>query len=351
MKTQADLAAMSLRGKLPLLVLAAFVPLLIPAHASQPAAQADSQHLTRVQREIDRLEALSGGKAGVAAIHLESGRTVYFGADDPYPMASTYKVPIAVQLLHRVDQGQIRLGQMITLKPGDLHPGSGTISRLLNDPGVSLSLANLLELMLIISDNSATDLVLKAAGGPQAVTNRLRELEVDGIRVDRPTLNLIADWAGIKLPDGEWNPDGFADLYREVPELRREAASITFNGDPRDTSTPRGMTRLLEKIWRGQALSPDSTRLLLDIMRRCETGENRLKGLLPPFVEVAHKTGTIGGTSNDVGIITLPDGAGHVAVSIFIKESERDVAQREKAIAHISRAVYDFFLLQPDAED
>ncbi len=339
-------------GRLCLLALAVAVPLSRPAKAFQQPVPtgAESQTLTRVQREIDRLEALSGGKAGVAAIHLESGRALFFNADDSFPMASTYKVPIAVQLLHRVDQGRIRLDQMVALKPADLHPGSGTISRLLDDPGVSLSLANLLELMLIISDNSATDLVLKAAGGPDAVTDMLKELEVDGIRVDRPTLNLIADWAGIKLPDGDWDPARFADLYREVPQLRREAPSIAFSGDPRDSATPRGMTRLLEKIWRGQALEPDSTRLLLDIMRRCETGEDRLKGFLPPYIEVAHKTGTIGATTNDVGIIALPDDAGHVAVSVFIKESERDVAQREKAIAHISRAVYDFFLLGPDAE-
>lgn len=327
-------------------VVTALLTLCIQAQEAQPEAG----QFSHVQREVDRLAALAGGKAGLAAVHLETGRSLYFNADDSFPMASTYKVPIAVQLLHRLDEGEVRLDQMISLKPSDLHPGSGTISHLLDDPGVSLSLLNLLELMLTISDNSATDLVLKQAGGPQAVNKRLADLEVEGIRVDRPTLQLIADWAGIKIPEGEWNPDSFADLYREVPELKREAANIAFNGDLRDTATPRAMTALLEKIWSGQALSSNSTQRLLDIMRRCETGENRLKGMLPSFVEVAHKTGTIGSTTNDVGVITLPDGAGHVAISVFIKESELEVPQREKSIAHIARAVYDFFLLRPQAE-
>lgn len=62
---------------------------------------------------------------------------------------------------------------------------------------------------------------------------------------------------------------------------------------------------------------------------------------------MAHKTGSIGGTTNDVGIITLPDDAGHVAIAIFVKSSEKEVSARERTIAEIARAVYDFFLFQP----
>ena len=71
------------------------------------------------------------------------------------------------------------------------------------------------------------------------------------------------------------------------------------------------------------------------------------QGLLPPGTDVAHKTGSIGGTTNDVGIIYLPDRAGHVVTVVFVKESERPTATRESAIAQISRAVYDFFLFDP----
>jgi beta-lactamase class A len=85
----------------------------------------------------------------------------------------------------------------------------------------------------------------------------------------------------------------------------------------------------------------------LDIMRRCRTGEARLRGLLPEGTEIAHKTGTIGGTANDVGIITLPDNAGHVVIAAFVKSSQKEVPARERAIAEIARAVHDFFLFQP----
>jgi beta-lactamase class A len=108
------------------------------------------------------------------------------------------------------------------------------------------------------------------------------------------------------------------------------------------------MAALLEKIWKRQALTPASTDLLLDIMKRCRTGAGRLKGILPEGTEVAHKTGTIGETLNDAGIITLPNGAGHVIVVAFVKKSDRPDAERERAIAEAARAAHDYFLFTPE---
>lgn len=319
----------------------------LAAQAARPAA-ADSG-LARLEREIGRLAALAGGTVGVAAVHLETGRAVYLNPRERFPMASSYKVAIAVQLLTRVDRGEVRLDSLIPLDAGDLHPGSGTLTDLFDDPGVILSVRNLLELMLLISDNSATDLMLEAAGGAEAVTRRVQELGVEGLRVDRPTVQLIADWAGVRgLPlAGEVSKERWRELAQGVSEAEREAAAAAFNADPRDTSTPEAMARLLEVIWRGQALSPENTALLLDIMERCQTGRNRIKGMLPPGIAVQHKTGTIGGTTNDVGIIALPDGAGHVIAVVLVKESKNDVEERERAIAQIARAIYDYFLFNP----
>ena len=106
------------------------------------------------------------------------------------------------------------------------------------------------------------------------------------------------------------------------------------------------MAALLERIYRKDLLKRESAELLMDIMRRCRTGEARLRGLLPQGTEIAHKTGTIGGSANDVGIITLPDNAGHVVIAAFVKSSEKEVSARERAIAEIARAIHDFFLFQ-----
>ncbi|MDX1494051.1 MAG: class A beta-lactamase [Longimicrobiales bacterium] len=322
---------------------------LLPASAGAQTVPADDPALQRLVAELQRIEELSGGTLGVGAIHLETGREAYLHPDEPFPMASTYKVPIAVQLLTRVDAGEIALSDMVEVEPGDLHPGSGTISGLFDDPGVILSLHNLLELMLLISDNSATDMTLRAAGGGEAVTRRMEELGIDGIRVDRPTSLLIADWLGVQgVPaDGRVSPQEWDELADELDEATREQAAAAFAVDLRDTSTPRAMAELLRATWEGEAVSPESTELLLDILRRVETGTGRLKGVLPEGTTVAHKTGTIGATTNDVGIIYLPGDAGHAVAAVFVKDSDVPVADRERAIAHAARAIYDFFTFNP----
>lgn len=321
--------------------------LLLLLAAVTTAAQEPA--LDRLQREIERLSRTTDGLTGVTAIHLESGRRVSLRANEGFPMASTVKVPLAVQLLTMVDEGRLKLDTMVTLEPKDLHPGSGTLTDLFNKPGVSLSIRNLMELMLLISDNSATDILLRIAGGAEAVNARLRALGIEGIRVDRPTALLIADGIGYhdKLPpEDQWSPDAFRKAVRATsPEARTEAVR-RFQDDPRDTATPNGMAALLARIHRKDLLKPATAEILLDIMKRCRTGYARIKGLLPANTAVAHKTGSMPMVANDVGIITLPDNAGHIAIAAFTKKSE-DTVKSERAIAEIARAVHDYFLFLP----
>ncbi|HEX6315297.1 MAG TPA: serine hydrolase, partial [Gemmatimonadaceae bacterium] len=207
--------------------------LALPASTLRP--QAADPNLRLLEAEIARLSAISGGKVGVGIIHIESGRELFVNGSEPFPMASTFKVPVAVELLARVQAGTVRLDSMITLQPADLHPGSGTLTGLFNDPGVSLSVHNLLELMLLISDNSATDIVLKVAGGASAVNARLATLGINGISVDRPTIHLIADAIGVKDlgPESSWSIARFDSLNRAVTPAQRQAARTAFYQDRR----------------------------------------------------------------------------------------------------------------------
>jgi beta-lactamase class A len=310
---------------------------------------ADSQ-LVRLEREMERVSQIAGGTVGATAIHLESGRKVSFHGDERFPMASTFKIPVAVQLLHRVDLGELKLDQMIEIHPSDLHPGSGTLTSLFKQPGLAVSVRNLMELMLLISDNSAADILLRLAGGPDAVTARMHELSIDGISVNRPTARLIADWDGVKNlpPENQWSPAMWEKAFEAVPPDQSKKAAAAADNDPRDTSTPSAMAALLSRIWLkdSNVLKPESADLLLDIMRRCETGQARIKGILPEGTEVAHKTGSIGATTNDAGIVTLPDNTGHVAIAVFVKASDKPPPARERAIAEIARSVHDFFLFE-----
>jgi beta-lactamase class A len=262
-------------------------------------------------------------------------------------MASAFKVPVAVQLMTMVEAGQLTLDKMITLGPQDLHPGSGKLSELMFHPGVALSVENLMELMLVISDNSAADLCLREAGGGDAVTARMKSLGLPGIRVDRPTALLISDWVGAKNipPEAQWSRDMWDQLYNRIPNNEHMQARRTQMRDPRDTATPDDMTRLLVHIWRKDLFSPGNANELLGMLERCQTGKARIKGMLPQGTDVAHKTGTLGGVANDVGVITLPNGLGHIAISVFTKASTKSEDAEEKAVAEVARTVYDYFVL------
>lgn len=305
----------------------------------------------RLQKEMARLSLLSGGMLGVSALHIESGVIINQNEQELFPMASSYKVPIAIQLLTKVDSGIYSLDQLITIQKSDLHPGSGMIADRFNwpnskEPGIALSIRSLMELMLLISDNSATDICLRLAGGPSSVNACMKRLGIQGLRVDRPTSYLIADFLGISMnKHAAWSPALFDSLAKKIKPEDEAFYSKKFDSTKMDVCTPSAMTMLLTKLFKEPILKSESKVLLLDIMKRCESGLARLKGVLPPGTEVMHKTGTIGMTTNDVGIILLPDTFGHIAISVFVKSSERPIPERERAIAEVTRAIYDYFIL------
>ena len=92
----------------------------------------------RLEREVVRLAKITDGVVGLSALHIESNRRLTLHGEDRFPMASSFKVPIAVQLLARADRGEVRLDQMVNIETHDLHPGSGTLTSLFSKPGVSL---------------------------------------------------------------------------------------------------------------------------------------------------------------------------------------------------------------------
>lgn len=250
--------------------------LALPANlpGQQPGPPALDAALPRLEMEIGRAAKLAEGTVGVSALHFETGQRVSFNAKERFPMASTYKLPIAVQVLTLVDRKQLSLDRMIEVKQKDLHPGSGVLTATLSKPGLIISVRNLLELMLLVSDNSATDLLLGLAGGPQSVTERMRSLGLADMVINRPTVQLIADSTGYPLPpEEEWTPERFKKLYEGTTRDSRRNAARKFLEDARDTTTPEAMVSLIEKIHRDGVLSPENRALLFEILERCQTGK------------------------------------------------------------------------------
>ncbi|MEE4217801.1 MAG: class A beta-lactamase [Xanthomonadales bacterium] len=292
---------------------------------------------------------------GVSLIHLESGEQADFNGDDLFPLASTYKIPMAAAALSYVDRGELTLGQMFDI-PDEARVVSSVITENMPHPGISLSLHNIMDLMMRESDNTATDVLLRIINGPEGVTAWLRQAGIEGLRVDRSTAQLLRQFAGLPEPgdqisfvdqaaalDGDprlqtYFTDGSGEAYRK------------FVKDPQDQGTPNAMSRLLAGLWRGQLLSPESTRALQEIMLRCETGNARLKGRLPDSTPVAHKSGTVAGTVNDVGVITLPGESGHLVISVYVKNAVGERDEYERLIADISRTAYDYFVAENSSQ-
>lgn len=311
-----------------------------------------AQSPTALQTEVERIVAASSASVGVGIRHLESGREVFVGGDTPFLMGSTFKVAVAVELLTRVDRGSERLDRLVPLLAADLFPSGSLLSERFRDnrdPGAHLALLRHLELMLILSDNAATDVILREIGGPAAVTRRVHALGIEGLRVDRTVMEIYRDYVGIpELPPFERrNLDTLVKLIGSRTPDQLRVAQRAYHAGEQDRATPRAMVSLLAKIARGEALSDSSTRLLLSIMRREEWGVDRLRARLPAGTVVANKTGTYGTVvANDVGIIELPAGRGRLAIAVFTEDDASNERAKERVIADVARAAYDYFLLR-----
>jgi beta-lactamase class A len=253
------------------------------AFLAQPAAAEAPPRLQPLEQQLSAITDYNPN-IGIAALDLKSGEVVSLHGDDPFPMASTVKVAIAANYLAQVEYGRRTLNDTIRGRPA----------------------RQLMEAMLIHSDNQATDILLRDLGGPGTVQKWLTLNGVTGLRIDRNIAQLLSD--------------------------RRDLRDI------RDSSTPKAMVDLLQRIDSGKMLRPASRSYLLGLMSRCMTGRNRMKALLPAGTPVEHKTGTLSGYTSDVGFITLPDGR-RIAVAMFARSG----GDRPRTIAQAARAIYDGF--------
>ena len=322
---------------------AAFLLTAAPLAAQAPATRPD----TALESALRRIAETSEGVLGVSALHLESGKRVSLRGDERFPMMSVYKVPIAIAVLTRAEWGELALTDSVLLAPSDMHPGRSPLAQRYPSGGVKLSIEKLIEAMVVESDNSAGDVLMRVAGGPEMVTGRLREIGIRDILVSRPEARIALDYYGVTSApaDSLWTLPLLERLLRESPAARRTQGAAWYLEDERDTATPNAMTDLLAALHAGKAVSKESATWLLELMTSTPTGPTRLKGKLPRTTPVAHKTGTSGSTDgitgavNDVGIITLPNG-GHVAISVFVKGTSSESAA-EAAIAGVAERVYE----------
>ena len=302
-----------------------------------------------LQAKFDRIVKSSHAEFGLSLIHIESGVRISIHGDRRFPMASVYKLPIAIELLSQIGEGRLTVDRAVPIGASDIR-ACCTLSRHHPKGGVTLTAGELLELMITESDNTAGDALLKLVGGPAVVERRMRALGFETINVNRYEGEIAFEMNGVQPPpESEWTLELQRRLLDEVsPAALRTGRARYTHDDPRDTTTPDDMAALLARLQQGELLPKAGTDWLLKLLPRVKTGPSRLKGLLPPDTIVAHKTGTTDVVSNDVGIITLPpDSAigGHLVLAVFVTNGRP--ARMQQTIAQFSGAAFEYFTGRP----
>jgi beta-lactamase class A len=301
-------------------------------------------NVAALKSQIEQTLPRARGEVGVAIKHIESGTEILVNADKKYPMASAYKLPVLVELFYQKSAGKLALEDLIEVKPSDIHIGSGVMVALYEPPGVQLDIKNLINMMMRVSDNSASDILINRVG-MENTTERMKTLGLDSIRIDRTTLEMILDQSGLDYARyGSLPARQVRQMLDNIDATTAARANDLFNRTDKDTAKPSDLNRLLEKLVLGEIVDRGSSDQIIAILKECQTGFARIPGLLPPDAVVAHKTGTLGGSTNDTGIVFLPFNAGHMAVTVLMRDARAPLAERERVIAEVTRYAYDYFV-------
>jgi beta-lactamase class A len=265
------------------------------ANAQQKMGQSAADRWLDIERGVH-------GRLGVALLDTAIGTLEGHRLDERFALCSTFKFIAAALTLARVDAGQERLDRAVAIRRADLLEYAPIAEK---HVGQAMSVAQLCEAAVTVSDNTAANLLLAGAGGPAGVTAFARRIG-----------------------------DSVTRLDRTEPELNEGTP-----GDPRDTSTPRAMATTLQTLLLGNALSDRSRAQLVAWMTATSTGAHRLRAGLPGDWRLAHKTGTGRlGITNDVGVIWPPRRAPLVVVT-YLAECKSPESAREGALAEVARRV------------
>jgi beta-lactamase class A len=270
--------------------------------------EAAPQSLTEQWRAIS-VEAR--GRVGVAAEIIESGDMAELNGAEHFPMQSVYKLPISMTVLELVDDGKLTLEKSVEVRVADMVPAEKRSPLRDQFPGgTRKTIRELIRYALVESDGTASDILLREAGGPTAVMKYLQS-------------------------------QGIGDLMVVHSEM-----AMTWKTQYDDWCTPRAAVKLLMNLQNGIGISDASRALVLLDMQESKTGLTRILSLLPKGTVVADKTGASGmqngsaAATNDIALVSLPDGR-HVAIAIFVSDAEAADAVRDSVIAKIARSAWD----------
>ena len=282
-------------------VLFLYVGSILGASAGERIASAPRD----LEQTLTRIAQRGGGRVGVVAVHLESGRKVSVSGDQALPLYSVVKLPLAVIVLKDVESGTLKLEQNIVIQREDVAPGAPGNSERWEKAPMTVTIRDLLEFSLVDSDNTSADKLFDLIGGPPALERRMQALGFRSFKVET-----------------------------SMKQMGRHVVHP-------NTSTTEGVVQLLVALEKGAVLKSPERAVLFDMMSRANTGAKRIRAGVPSGTEVLHKTGTGNNAVNDVGLITLPGKQGHIAIAVMISESKLATADQERVVAEVTKVTYE----------
>jgi beta-lactamase class A len=272
-----------------------------PNAAGQQSDPRAAEMRIKFARQVQQAAAEFNGVMGIAVKDLSTGETFFANADLVFPQASSIKIPVLLELMRQGQTGTLRLEERMELKKSQMAGGSGVLQRF-SDGGSALSLHDLAVLMIVLSDNTATNLLIERVGMGNVNTN-LERLGLKQTRLQRIMMDT------------------------EAQRAARE-----------NLSTPREMVTLLELLDAGKALDSRHSQLALEILKYPKL--SALRAGMPSNVPVAHKPGGVPGVSCDSAIVYLP---GRPFIISVMTTYSADSDATARAITEISRTTFSYF--------
>ena len=281
-----------------------------------PAQQAPAAPVERLRASIERITRSVSADWGVYIKSLETGEEIAINADRQMDTMSVIKIPLMTEVFAQVQAGKMTLDASYTLRQEDMLPGTGILRSL--DPGAVLTVKDLVTLMIIVSDNTATDVLYRMTGGPEAVNRRMEQL---GLKYTRAPAPSRAWFEALRAAPG-------AEAFHRAAK------------NPYGLSTPRETGRLLEMMERGELVDKPSSGLMLRILRG-QLYRTRIPRYLSGFA-IPHKTGDFPPyIGNDVGVLEAP--GARIIVSIFTANHFGSIERLEEAIGRVAEQAAAYF--------
>ena len=278
-----------------------------------------AQSIETLRDKINQVLADKSATVGVAIRGINAKDTISINGDKHLPMHSVFKFHLAVAVLHQVDQGKLSLNQKISINKEliDTYRNFYSPIRKKYPDGTELTLAELINYTVALSDNLGCDVLFNLIGGTEVVETYLHKIGIKDIAIAYPELIMQAEW---KNQYDNWTTANAAN----------QALQLFFeNAD--------------------NLLSIKSYDFLLNVLKGTQTGKKSIRGLLPKDAIVAHKTGYSGknnqgliGGLNNIGIVFLPNNSCFY-ISVLVSNSMEDYETSQNIIAEIAKLTWDYF--------